>query len=65
MTAMYRASPEGMANFLLNKEYPFAMLIEVEAYDEEDKAEERLMGFIEAIGDHIQVSRVRIYRLVN
>ena len=53
---MYRASPDGMANFPLNRDYPYALLIEIEAYDEDDEAGERLMSFIEAIGDHIEVS---------
>lgn len=32
------------------------MLIEIEAYDEQDQAEERLMNFLELVGDLMLVS---------
>ena len=35
-------------------DYPFAVLIEVEAYDENDYPEDRLFEFLELVGDSIE-----------
>ena len=51
----FRAFPDSPAKYPFSEEYPFAMLIEVEAYDEDDRAEDRLLDFLERVGDLIEV----------
>ena len=50
-----KAFPES-SQYPFSQEYPFSMLIEIEAYDEDDRANERLMNFLELSGDIILVS---------
>ena len=42
----FKAFPDG-PKYPFSSEHPFSMLLEVEAYDENDPAEERLLAFLE------------------
>ena len=48
-----KAFPEN-AQYPFDKEYPYALVIECEAYDEDDRADERMMAFLEKAGDLIE-----------
>ena len=49
-----RAFPDQTPVRALPEEHPFAVMVEVEAYDENDNADERLYDFLEAQGDVLE-----------
>lgn len=51
--ATFRAFPEH-APRPFESQYPFAVLIEIEAYNEEDEADLRLLKFIEQMSENIK-----------
>ena len=52
---MLRAYPDLVQNTFA-KTYPFMLHIEVEAFYQDERADERLMAFLESAGDIIEVS---------
>lgn len=54
--SMIRAYPDLLTN-PFERTYPFTIHIEVEAYDQDEPADERLMTFLESVEDLIEVSK--------
>ena len=53
MTIVAKAFPD-KAQYPFDKEYPHTVIVECEAYDEDDRADERMMAFLEKAGDLIE-----------
>ena len=53
-TVTFKADPKSASKYPFSKAHPFTMLIEVEARESDDNTDERLINFLERIGDHIE-----------
>lgn len=53
-TVTFKAFPDQSPAKPFEKDYPFAVLVEIEAFDDNDNASDRLFTFIEECGDYIE-----------